>query len=129
MRWPQRQVASHHRTKRGNNRRPSQGRLPRQHERKGRPYTADARVDRPGRNRHMAKLTQICASENDLFGLDADGVVYHYNFATNDWVRLGCGQRDRGGSHRGKGQPRSAQGEVLEGDGRADGEAVAGSPT
>ena len=40
----------------------------------------------------MTKLIQICASENDLFGLDADGVVYHYNFNTNDWIRLGSGE-------------------------------------
>jgi hypothetical protein len=39
----------------------------------------------------MAKLIQICASENDLFGLDADGVVYQYNFNTNGWMRLGRG--------------------------------------
>ena len=39
----------------------------------------------------MGKLIQICASENDLFGLDSDGVVYHYNFNTNSWVRLGSG--------------------------------------
>ena len=42
----------------------------------------------------MAKLIQICASQNDLFGLDSDGVVYHYNFNTNNWVRLGSGTRD-----------------------------------
>jgi hypothetical protein len=42
----------------------------------------------------MAKLIQICASENDLFGLDSDGVAYHYNFNTNSWVRLGCGTHD-----------------------------------
>ena len=42
----------------------------------------------------MAKLIQICASENDLFGLDSDGVVYHYNFNTNNWARLGCGTHD-----------------------------------
>lgn len=39
----------------------------------------------------MAKLIQICASDNDLFGLDGDGVVYHYNFNTNSWMRLGGG--------------------------------------
>ena len=44
----------------------------------------------------MAKLIQICASQNDLFGLDADGVVYHYNFNTNTWMKLGRGQRDHG---------------------------------
>lgn len=42
----------------------------------------------------MAKLIQISASANDLFGLDGDGVTYHYNFNTNSWVRLGCCQRD-----------------------------------
>ena len=42
----------------------------------------------------MAKLIQICASRNDLFGLDRDGVVYHYNFNTNGWVRLGSGKHD-----------------------------------
>ena len=42
----------------------------------------------------MAKLIQICASENDLFALDSDGVVYHYNFNTNSWMILGCGKND-----------------------------------
>jgi hypothetical protein len=36
----------------------------------------------------MAKLIQICASENDLFGLDGDGVVYQYNFNTKNWIPL-----------------------------------------
>jgi hypothetical protein len=44
----------------------------------------------------MANLIQICASANDLFGLDADGVVYHYNFNTNNWMRLDRGRRDDG---------------------------------
>ena len=77
----------------------------------------------------MAKLIQICASENDLFGLDADGRVYHYNFNTNNWVRLGRGQRDHGGSLRVKDPSRSAQPDVVDGGGRSDGEAVAGRPT
>ena len=42
----------------------------------------------------MAKLIQICASENDLFGLDGDGMVYQYNFSMNTWMRLGHGRRD-----------------------------------
>lgn len=42
----------------------------------------------------MEKLIQICASQNDLFGLDADGVVYQYNFHTNEWMGLGCGRSD-----------------------------------
>jgi hypothetical protein len=50
------------------------------------------------REKQMAKLIQICASQNDLFGLDAEGVVYHYNFNTHTWVRLGRGQREHGGS-------------------------------
>ena len=50
------------------------------------------------REKQMAKLIQICASQNDVFGLDAEGVVYHYNFNTNTWMRLGRGQRDYGGS-------------------------------
>jgi hypothetical protein len=41
----------------------------------------------------MSKPIQICASQNDLFGLDADGVVYHYNFNTNHRMRLGDGWR------------------------------------
>jgi hypothetical protein len=50
------------------------------------------------REKRMAKLIQICASQNDLFGLDVEGVVYHYNFNTNTWMRLGRGQRDHVGS-------------------------------
>ena len=46
----------------------------------------------------MAKLIQICASENDLFGLDSDGVAYHYNFNTSSWVRLGRGRHDGTGA-------------------------------
>jgi hypothetical protein len=41
------------------------------------------------------KLIQICASENDLFGLDGEGVVYQYNFSTNTWMKLGDGRGDR----------------------------------
>jgi hypothetical protein len=37
----------------------------------------------------MVKLVQICASQNDLFGLDRDGFVYQYNFSSQSWVRLG----------------------------------------
>ena len=37
------------------------------------------------------KLMQICASNNDLFGLDRDGEVYQYNFSTNAWRKLGQG--------------------------------------
>jgi hypothetical protein len=37
----------------------------------------------------MARLIQICASENDLFALDGEGIVYQFDFSTNDWVKLG----------------------------------------
>ena len=46
----------------------------------------------------MAKLIQICASQNDLFGLDGDGLVHQYNFSTNTWMKLGRGRSDFGGS-------------------------------
>jgi len=36
----------------------------------------------------MTKFIQICASQNDLFGLDDDGDVYQYNFNTKTWVQL-----------------------------------------
>jgi hypothetical protein len=43
-------------------------------------------------------LIQICASQNHRFGLDGDGIVYQYDFNTNNWMKLGHGRRDRGGS-------------------------------
>ncbi len=42
----------------------------------------------------MAKLIQITASQNDLFGLDSDGFVCQYNFNTHKWMALGD---ERGG--------------------------------
>jgi hypothetical protein len=36
----------------------------------------------------MAKLVQICASQNDLFALDDQGDVYQYNFKIKLWVKL-----------------------------------------
>jgi hypothetical protein len=57
----------------------------------------------------MAKLIQICASENDLFGLDGDGVVYHYNFNTNGWMRLSRRRHDDGGSASADDQSTTAQ--------------------
>ena len=50
------------------------------------------------REKQMAKLIQICASQNDLFALDAEGIVYHYNFNTNTWMRLGGRKREQSGS-------------------------------
>jgi hypothetical protein len=37
----------------------------------------------------MSKLIQICASQNDLFGLDEEGNVHQYNFNTSRWMELG----------------------------------------
>ena len=34
------------------------------------------------------KLIQICASQNDLFALDGEGVVYQYDFKAKRWERL-----------------------------------------
>jgi hypothetical protein len=34
------------------------------------------------------RLIQICASRNDLFGLDDGGTVYRYNFNTKAWTIL-----------------------------------------
>ena len=36
----------------------------------------------------MAKFIQVCASQDDLFALDEEGDVYHYNFNTRTWVKL-----------------------------------------
>jgi hypothetical protein len=34
------------------------------------------------------KLMQICASQNDLFALDSEGIVYQYDFKAKRWERL-----------------------------------------
>jgi hypothetical protein len=36
----------------------------------------------------MTRIIQICASRNDLFGLDEAGAVYRYNFNTKGWSLL-----------------------------------------
>jgi hypothetical protein len=60
----------------------------------------------------MAKLIQICASGNDLFGLDNDGVVYHYNFNTSSWTKPGCVKHD--GTGASDGPPMIPHEEVLD---------------
>ena len=40
------------------------------------------------------RFTQICASSNDLFGLDDKGDVYQYNFNTRTWMKLATERRD-----------------------------------
>jgi hypothetical protein len=66
----------------------------------------------------MAKFIQICASQNDLFGLDTDGVVYHYNFNTNSWRKLDRRQQDDAGAA--EGQPMVRHEEGVEGRGRLE---------
>jgi hypothetical protein len=48
----------------------------------------------------MAQLIQICASQNDLFGLDGDGMVHQFNFNTNTWMSIGRGRSDTEASPR-----------------------------
>jgi hypothetical protein len=36
----------------------------------------------------MDKFIQICASQNDLFALDEEGVIYQYHFNAKTWVKL-----------------------------------------
>lgn len=66
----------------------------------------------------MLKLVQICASQNDLFGLDRDGIVYHYNFGTNHWRQLGQGRPDVAAGPTGDEQSAAGPGEVPDGHGR-----------
>jgi hypothetical protein len=35
-----------------------------------------------------AKFIQICASQNDLFALDAEGSIYQYDFNKKTWDKL-----------------------------------------
>jgi hypothetical protein len=74
----------------------------------------------------MSKLIQICASKNDLFGLDARGSVYHYNFATNDWLRLGRRRRDRGTTSGGTKASASPRGEDASTPSSSNGPSSAG---
>ena len=51
--------------------------------------TAGMKSPSPEDNRRpKSKLIQICASQNDLFALDADGIVYQYDFKGRMWERL-----------------------------------------
>jgi hypothetical protein len=42
----------------------------------------------------MAKLIQICASQNDLFALDEGGEVHQYDFKRRVWVQLVPGRAE-----------------------------------
>ena len=52
----------------------------------------------------VPRLIQICASQNDLFGLADDGAVYQYNFNSNTWTQLGREWGDREGLPRAESQ-------------------------
>ncbi|HXJ83036.1 MAG TPA: hypothetical protein VMS64_30655 [Candidatus Methylomirabilis sp.] len=41
----------------------------------------------------MTRFVQICASQNDLFALDAEGDIHQYHFDVKTWVKL-TGDRD-----------------------------------
>ena len=64
----------------------------------------------------MTKLIEICASANDLFGLDGDGVVYQYNFNMKTWMTLGHGRSDRRALSIDEGQTAPEQPGAAEGD-------------
>ena len=66
---------------------------------------------------HMVKLIQICASQNDLFGLDVEGVVYHYNFNTNTWMKLSRRRRDDADSPSGDKQRTISEERIAHADG------------
>jgi hypothetical protein len=36
----------------------------------------------------MTRFVQICASQNDLFALDANGDIHQYHFNVKTWVKL-----------------------------------------
>ena len=65
----------------------------------------------------MAKLIQICASQNDLFALDGDGIVCQYNFNTHQWMELGDARAERAESSRAE----SSRGELSHGNGQTAG--------
>jgi hypothetical protein len=53
----------------------------------------------------MAKLIQICASQNDLFALDEEGEVHQYDFKRTVWVRLAPGRAEDAPSRLDERQP------------------------
>ena len=51
--------------------------------------TASKDTDRHSSNGSPSgKLMQICASQNDLFALDSEGIVYQYDFKATRWEGL-----------------------------------------
>lgn len=48
----------------------------------------------------MATFVQICASQDDLFALDDEGIVYQYNFQAQTWVKLVSSRADESAACR-----------------------------
>jgi hypothetical protein len=48
--------------------------------------------DQDARGQREPRFVHICASQNDLFGLDEAGMVYQYNFNAKTWQRLASGR-------------------------------------
>jgi hypothetical protein len=67
----------------------------------------------------MTRFVQICASQNDLFALDADGDIHQYHFNVKTWVKLPANRESEDGVPAGvtRRQKRGQQ----ESEGRAGG--------
>jgi hypothetical protein len=67
----------------------------------------------------MTRFVQICASQNDLFALDADGEIHQYHFNVKTWVKLNANRESEEGVPTGvtRRQKRGAQ----EAEGKAGG--------
>jgi hypothetical protein len=42
----------------------------------------------------MTRFVQICASQNDLFALDAEGDIHQYHFDVKTWVKLSANREE-----------------------------------
>ena len=54
----------------------------------------------------MEKFIQICASQNDLFALDEEGLVHQYDFNSKTWGKLAAARAPKAparGDHRTRG--------------------------
>ena len=63
----------------------------------------------------MTRFVQICASQNDLFALDADGEIHQYYFNVKTWVKLTANRESEDGvptgvTRRPKREPREGEG-------------------
>lgn len=56
----------------------------------------------------MTKFIQICASQNDLFALDAEGDIYQYHFNVKTWIKLIANRESEERIPSGRAWPQSA---------------------